>query len=45
VFRPVTVVPATTGVVVCLPGGTRIEVDARQLDAIRAVVAEAVRTD
>ncbi|MCP5118230.1 MAG: hypothetical protein GY953_46035 [bacterium] len=45
VFRPVTVVPATCGVVVRLPGGTRIEVDAGQLDAIRAVVAEAVRVD
>ncbi len=45
VFRPVTVVPATCGVVVRLPGGTRIEVDADPLDAIRAVVAETVRVD
>ena len=45
VFRAVTVVPATCGVVVRLPGGTRIEVDADQLDAIRAVVAETVRVD
>jgi len=45
VFRPVTVVSATCGVVVRLPGGTRIEVDAGQLDAIRAVVAETVRVD
>ncbi len=45
VFRPVTVMPATCGVVVRLPGGTRIEVDADHLDAIRAVVAETVRVD
>ena len=45
VFRPVTVVPATCGVVVRLPGGTRIDVDAEHLDAIRAVVAETVRVD
>jgi len=43
VFRPVTVVPATCGVVVRLPGGARIEVDAAHLDAIRAVVAETLR--
>jgi len=41
-FRPVTVVPATSGVVVRLPDGTQIEVAAGQLDAIRAVVAETV---
>jgi hypothetical protein len=41
-FQPVTVVPATSGVVVRLPGGTQIEVAAGQLDAIRAVVAETV---
>lgn len=45
VFRPVTVVPATRGVLVRLPGGTQIEVDADRLDAIRAVVAETVRAD
>ncbi len=45
VFRPVTVVPVTCGVVIRLPGGTRIEVDADHLDAIRAVVAETVRVD
>lgn len=45
VFRPVTVVPATCGLVVRLPGGARIEVDASQLDTIRAVVAEVVRAD
>lgn len=44
-FKPVTVVPATCGVVVRLPGGARIEVDATHLDAIRAVVAETVRAD
>jgi hypothetical protein len=41
-FQSVTVVPATSGVVVRLPGGTQIEVAAGQLDAIRAVVAETV---
>jgi len=45
VFRPVAVVPATCGVVVRLPGGTRIDVDADALDAIRAVLAETVRVD
>jgi hypothetical protein len=45
VFRPVTVVPAACGVVVRLPGGTRIELEATQLDIIRAVVAETVRAD
>ena len=44
VFQPVTVVPVTYGVVVRLPGGTRIEVDAEHLDAIRAVVADTVRS-
>lgn len=41
-FQPVTVVPAASGVVVRLPGGTQIEVAVGQLDAIRAVVAETV---
>jgi hypothetical protein len=45
VFRPVAVVPATCGVVIRLPSGARIEVDASQLDTIRAVVAEMVRPD
>jgi len=45
IFRPVTVVPATCGVVVHLAGGTRIEVSAEHLDAIQAVVAETVRGD
>ena len=44
-FQPVTVVPAVPGVSVRLPGGTRIEVGAEHLDAIRAVVAETVRVD
>ena len=44
-FQPVTVVPAASGVVVRLPGGTQIEVAAGQLDAIRAVVAETVSAD
>jgi hypothetical protein len=45
----VTVVPpdrlATGGIVIQLPGGTRIEVDANHLDAIRAIVAEMLRAD
>jgi hypothetical protein len=45
VFRPVTVVPASCGVVIRLPGGARIEVEASQLDTIRAVVAETMRAD
>lgn len=45
VFRPVTVVPATRDVVIQLPGGTRIEVDASRLEAIRAIVAEMIRVD
>jgi len=45
VFRPVTVVPAACGVVVRLPGGTRIELEVTQLDILRAVVAETVRAD
>lgn len=44
-FQPVTVLPATSGVVVRLPSGTQIEVAASQLDAIRTVVAEATRID
>ena len=44
-FRPVAVVPAPCGVVVRLPGGTRIELEASPLDIIRAVVAETVRAD
>lgn len=49
-FQPVAVVPATLRVVagssaICiqLPCGTRIEVGAEDLDAVRAVVAEVAR--
>ncbi len=49
-FQPVAVVPAAFGVVpgpaaICiqLPCGTRIEVGAEDLDAVRAVVAEVAR--
>lgn len=46
VFKPVTVVPGLPGVVVVrLPGGTRIEVDASHLDAVQAVLAVTVRGD
>lgn len=45
VFRPVTVVPTPCGVVVRLPNGTRIDVEASQLDTVRAVVAEIVQAD
>ena len=45
VFRPVTVAPLPCGVVVRLPSGARIEVEASQLDTIRTVVAEMVRAD
>lgn len=45
VFRAVTVVPTVCGVVIRLPGGAQIEVDADPLEAIRAVVAETVRVD
>lgn len=45
VFRPVTVVPATSGVRIHLPGGTRIEVGTECSEAVRAVVAEVVRLD
>ncbi len=44
-FQPITVVPGSHGVVVQLPGGARIEMDAQYLDAIRAVVAEIVRAE
>ena len=55
VFQQVAVVPAASGIVsttgsasaVCieLPCGTRIEVDAEHLDAVRAVIAEVARVD
>lgn len=50
VFQPVAVVPTTLGDVpqtpairIQLPCGTRIEVGAEDLDAVRAVVAEVAR--
>jgi len=43
VFQPVRVVPALSGVCIHLPGGTRIEVRAEQVEAVRAVVGEVVR--
>jgi len=51
-FQQVAVVPGTsrvlsTGPAICiqLPCGTRIEVDAEHLDAVRAVIAEVARVD
>ena len=51
-FQPVAVVPApsagvpaTAGVAIVLSGGTRIEVDAAHLDAVRTVIAEIARLD
>ena len=44
-FQPVTVVPGARGVFIELPGGTRIEVRAEDLAAVRAVVAEVARSD
>lgn len=38
-------VPAARAVCIQLPCGTRIEMDAEELDALRAVVAEVVRAD
>mgnify|MGYP001606533524 CR=1 FL=1 len=38
-------VPAARAVCIQLPCGTRIEIDAGELDALRAVVAEVVRAD
>ena len=37
--------PASSRMVILLPGGTRIEVDAERLDAVRAVVGALVRAD
>jgi hypothetical protein len=45
VFRPVTVMPARCDVVVRLPSGACIEVEASQCDTIRTVVAETIRAD
>ena len=46
-FIPVAsgLVPAAQAVCIQLPSGTRIEVDAGDLDALRTVVAEVVRAD
>lgn len=44
-FQPVAVVPATAGVSIHLPCGTRIEVGAADLDTVRAVVAEVARAE
>jgi putative transposase len=43
-FRPVMVTPAVAGLSVRLPGGAELEVPRENLDAIRAVVAELVRS-
>ena len=45
VFRPVTVVPAAPAVRIELPGGTRIEVGAEDLEVVRAVVGVVARSD
>ena len=42
-FQRVAVVAATPAVSIHLPGGTRIEVSAADLDAVRAVIAEVAR--
>jgi hypothetical protein len=44
-FRVVKVVPPAPGVSIHLACGTRIEVRAEDLDAVRAVVAELARAD
>jgi hypothetical protein len=43
VFQPVTVVPATAVVRIALPGGTRIEVAAENLEIVRTVVEAVAR--
>jgi len=45
VFQHVAVVSAARAVCIQFPGGTRIEVGADDLDALRAVVAEVSRVD
>jgi len=45
VFQQVAVVPSASTVCIELPCGTRIEVDADHLDAVRAVIAEVSRVD
>lgn len=44
-FRQVAVVPSASGVLIQLPCGTRIELRAGDLDALRTVVAELARGD
>ena len=44
-FQQVAVVPSASAVCIELPCGTRIEVDAEHLDAVRAVIAEVARVD
>ena len=43
VFQPVAVVPAARAICIQMPCGTRIEVYAGDLDAVRTVVAELAR--
>jgi len=43
-FRPITVLPSSPGVSIQLPCGTRIEILADQLDAVRAAIGEVART-
>ena len=45
VFQPVTVVPATPVIRIALPGGTRIEVAAENLEIVRTVVEAVARPD
>ena len=45
IFQPVTVVPTTPAVRIALPGGTRIEVGAGDLEVVRAVVETVARSD
>ena len=45
VFQPIAVVSAARAVCIQLPCGTRIEVDAEDLDAVRTVVAEVARAE
>ena len=44
VFQPVLVTPSLSALLVRLPGGAELEVPRENLEAVRAVVAELVRT-
>ena len=44
-FQQVTVVSATMGVSIRLPGGAQIEVGSERLDTVRVVIAEVARAD